>query len=295
MDTARGLGLKPPTTYQEQIDILKRRGLIIPDEGFAAEVLSNVNYYRFSAYLLPFRVSKTEDYLPGTSFGRVWRIYDFDRRLRNTLMSALEPIEVSLRTRLAYFHAHKYGAAGYENPGTFLDHQRHEDFMNEFHDAVERNRKAVFVKHHIENYAGHFPIWVAVEVFSFGMLSKFYSNLKPDDRRQIAKDLGCGPDHLKSWLVCLAYVRNSCAHYARLYYQQLTALPRLPRGRYMNGNNKVFDAIYVMKFLYPDLTKWKSSFVQPLHALVDECQEDINLSDIGFPVDWLQLLKEVTK
>lgn len=210
-------------------------------------------------------------------------------------MSTIEPIEVLLRTRMAYSHAHRYGAAGYESPETFSDHHRHQDFMSDFRDAVEKNRKAPFVKHHIENYGGHFPIWAAVEVFSFGMLSKFYANLKPDDRRQLAKDLRTGPEHLRSWLVCLAYVRNCCAHYARLYYQHLVALPRLPQGRFVSSSGKIFDAIYVMKYLYPDHTKWKSSFVQPLHALVTEYQEDIDLAHVGFPANWVELLEEPTK
>jgi len=84
MDVTPSPSLKPPTTYEEQIDILKHRGLIVPDENFAAEVLRNVNYYRFSAYLLPFRTDSGESYVVGTSFDRVYRVYEFDRRLRNT-------------------------------------------------------------------------------------------------------------------------------------------------------------------------------------------------------------------
>lgn len=64
-------GLKLPTTYHEQVSLLKNRGLIIADEEYAARVLQNINYYRFSAYLLPFRVLGSERYVPGTTFDRV--------------------------------------------------------------------------------------------------------------------------------------------------------------------------------------------------------------------------------
>ena len=47
--------LKEPKTFDEQIDLLKSRGLIIGDEDKAKFILSNINYYRFSAYLIHFK------------------------------------------------------------------------------------------------------------------------------------------------------------------------------------------------------------------------------------------------
>ena len=47
--------LKKPTTYQEQLDILKSRGIIIDDPNQCIAVLETVNYYRFTAYFLPFK------------------------------------------------------------------------------------------------------------------------------------------------------------------------------------------------------------------------------------------------
>ena len=49
------LMLKEPKTFDEQIDLLKSRGLIIGDEEKAKFILSNISYYRFSAYLIHFK------------------------------------------------------------------------------------------------------------------------------------------------------------------------------------------------------------------------------------------------
>lgn len=110
--------LKKPTTYQEQLDILKSRGIIIDDPNQCIAVLETVNYYRFTAYFLPFKRSDGQ-YCENTQFSRVYRIYEFDRKLRSVLFAALEEVEIYLRAKLSYFYAHKYGAEGYMNDANF--------------------------------------------------------------------------------------------------------------------------------------------------------------------------------
>ena len=68
------------------------------------DILVNIGYYRLSAYFLPFK-SFDGTYVENLSFERVYRVYEFDRKFRNLLFSAIEVIEVSLRTRLAHFHS----------------------------------------------------------------------------------------------------------------------------------------------------------------------------------------------
>lgn len=116
--------------------------------------------------------------------------------------------------------------------------------------------------------------------------------MKPEDRKQIAQDLSQGPEHVKSWFRCLAYLRNLCAHYTRLYYQKLTSLPRLPKDQSGIISSRVFDIIYVMKYLYPDPAKWRSGFLRELQALVGEYGDNVDLNFIGFPAKWYELLAQ---
>lgn len=284
--------LKPPTTFKEQVQILSERGLIIEDEDFAINILSSINYYRFTAYLLPFKNCATNRYKSDTSFNHIYRIYEFDRKLKSLIMSAIEPIEILVRTKLAYFHAHKYGAEGYISSDNCDNPRWHDKFIKEFQETIQKQNKALFVRHHIEKYGNRLPIWVATETFSFGMLSKFYSNMKPEDRKHIAKYFfNTGPEHLRSWLVCLAGLRNLCAHYMRLYFHRFVNFPKLPRGPYQLRSEKVFDIIYIMKFLYLDHNKWVNGFVYPLESLIESYSEDIDLKYIGFPENWVSLLK----
>lgn len=285
--------LKRPTTYDEQLDLLVERGLLTEEENFCLDILSKVNYYRFSAYLLPFKEPGKECFKKNTSFEQIYRIYEFDRKLRNQIMTAIEPIEILLRTKIAYHHGHRYGTEGYTNKENFDDPGRHDKFIKEFQKTVQKNSKALFVKHHLEKYNGRFPIWVATEMFSFGMLSKFYANMKSDDRKYIARNFfHVGPQHLQSWLVCLTDLRNRCAHYMRLYYHKLVFYPKLPTGPYEKCSRRVFDVLYVTKYLYPNHSEWANSFLPSLEALIIQYSDDIIMQYIGFPENWLALLKK---
>lgn len=127
--------------------------------------------------------------MEGTSFHQVYRIYEFDRKLRAILFSAVEEVEIYLRSRFAYFHAHKYGATGYLDALNFSEKHNHEKFKTNIDREIDSNRQVLFVKHHLENYGGTFPIWVISELFTFGMLSYFYNDLKTQDQKQLANEL----------------------------------------------------------------------------------------------------------
>lgn len=110
---------KEAKNYSEQIQILESRGCAVHNLEKANQILSNINYYRFTAYLLPFKLEDSENYLPGTCFEAIFELYEFDRKLRSILLMLIETIEVSLKTKIAYFHGHKYGGLGYLDLNTF--------------------------------------------------------------------------------------------------------------------------------------------------------------------------------
>ncbi len=84
---------KPWRSFEQQLELLTDRGLIIKDKGQAAEYLSSVNYYRLSGYMLSF---KTRDsFHRGVTFDHIVSVYEFDRHLRNLLTGLLELIEIS--------------------------------------------------------------------------------------------------------------------------------------------------------------------------------------------------------
>ena len=90
---------KPSLTIEQQILLLEERGLSIPDHKRASRHLSNISYYRLSAYMIPFREigpdSKHIDkFRPGATWDDVYNLYKFDRKFRLLVFDAIERIEM---------------------------------------------------------------------------------------------------------------------------------------------------------------------------------------------------------
>jgi abortive infection bacteriophage resistance protein len=149
--------VKPATTYKEQIEKLRSRGCVIADESKATEILSKLNYYHLTAYFLPFKKGDST-YIDGTSFETVYHIYEFDKRLRHILFSAIEEVEMNFRSAMAYYHAHKYGPLGYINNANYdPKHHNHSVFMDIIKNEISNRKKEKFVQHHQAKYGGNFP------------------------------------------------------------------------------------------------------------------------------------------
>ena len=284
------MNLKPATTFEDQLKKLESRNCFVADSVFAESVLERINYYRLTAYFLPFR-QKDGTYIEGTSFHRVYRIYEFDRKMRQILFSIIEQIEIYLRTQFSYYHGHKYGPDGYMNANNYNNKHDHAKFVNLINAEINHSKKILFVKHHIQNYNGRFPIWVITELFPFGMLSYFYADMQLSDKKSLASALyGTTPKNLDSWLRCCTDLRNICAHYGRLYYRVFSAIPATPNGLPVQLGRTLFDNILVLKFLYPDRDRWNNEFLPSIKALMEEYRGDIDLAHIGFPQNWEFLL-----
>lgn len=103
---------KPFLTLDQQIELLKKRKLNILEnqEEEVKRFLLNNNYYRISGYTLTLR--KNDEFYPNASFDNIKQIYEFDKRLRHSILSLTEEIEVRVKSMLAYYHSGKYGPMG---------------------------------------------------------------------------------------------------------------------------------------------------------------------------------------
>ncbi len=283
--------IKTPTTFEEQLDILQARGMQVEDRQKALEVLSRINYYRLSAYMLTFKLE--DNFEDGVTFNRIYDLYEFDKRLRNMIVGVLETIEVTFRNHISYLIAHKYGAIGHLDVENFRNAAYHEDMIRQIESEINRSNE-IFIQHHKDKYDGVFPVWVSIEVTSFTLLSKIYSNLKNEDQSKIAKEhYGIPYVYIRNWIYVLTMVRNTCAHYGRLYNKGLTIKFKLDKSDLDRGlkNDTIFTAIYLMGKLTKDEIEWRS-FVINLKGLIEK-YEKIDISLMGFPDDWEELLEKV--
>ncbi len=209
----------------------------------ASTFLSRVNYYRLSGYFRywqrdPARGDNT--FIRGASFETIQRLYEAEQSLVLVCDEVLHPLEVLLRTRFAYHYALRVSPIGGFVTGQGLS-QSPKDKAKRVQDYPLANlaqSKETFVSHYRDEIKAdgrylpqaydRMPIWVAVEAFSFGTISRLISASKKsgvlDD---LAESLGVSQAKLPSQVRSFVYLRNRIAHCAKLWNHSVLDVPGL--------------------------------------------------------------------
>lgn len=207
---------KPYLTIDEQIDLLVYRGLRIVDRSVARDLLTGVNYYRLTGYAIPFSIDR-EHFKPNASLADLVNVYIFDRKARDVMSEALEAIELGFRAAFCRAFAEGLGPLCYRDSGNFRSTSTFKATLARIDSEIARSNEP-YIQHFRANYlADEIPIWAAVEVCSFGTLTKLYSNLKKPYQQKVARVYSIKCDILDSYLHHLVVMRNCCAHHARLF------------------------------------------------------------------------------
>jgi abortive infection bacteriophage resistance protein len=276
----RDTGVKAPATIGGQLKILESRRLLIHDIVSARRVLETVNYYRLVHYFAVFLDETGESYVEGTKFEDGVRLYNFDKKLRSVILIALEEVEIAARAAISNYHSAKYGATGYLKEDAFDRRHNHRGFMNRVERTIAKNADLSFVRHHNRKYGGTFPLWVLMEMFSFGVLAVFYQDLKTLDKKEIAEYyFGHDSRNVENWLENLAILRNRCAHYNRIYGNPL---PGDIRGGESEESSSLFEHMLAVKALH----RGEQFFVNEMRVLFDEYSDVVEPAVLGFPENW---------
>jgi len=285
---------KPALTYQQQIELLRRRGMEVENDEQAAFYLRHLNYYRLGAYWLPFEADHSSHrFRPGTSFERVLSLYVFDRELRLLVLDAIERIEVSVRGQWAYQLAHACGPHAHLDPAFALDFRFWQKNYDELKQAVGHFEE-VFIRHFREHYSEALPpVWAVCEVMSLGQLSRWYSNLGPMAvRRRIAEVYGIDEAVLQSWLHHLSHLRNTCAHHARLWNREFTITPKYPKNKprglvsHFNRSRRLYNSLVILLHCMDTVAPghhWRGRLVGLLR------RHGADTAAMGFPEGWESL------
>jgi abortive infection bacteriophage resistance protein len=286
---------KPPLSFEKQAALLIQRGLIA-DQDELTNFLRRTNYYRFSTYLYPFRLPHSDDFQPNTAFSDVCVLYDFDQALRALLFNALAALEISmLRTHFVEFFTQRYGAFGYTAPDNFdMPPTQHETLMGRIQESVDRSQEE-FVKHFRDKYSDDYlPLWIAVETMSFGNTMTMVLNMHREDKKGFAQRYGVAYVVMDSWLRTLNYVRNCCAHHARLWNRALAIKPLIPHEKHRPEfhkppvrNSRIFAVLTIAQYLLSVINPsqgWKAEVL----ALLDTFPS-VPLDQMGFPENWQEM------
>lgn len=315
---------KPHLSIEQQLALLKARGLEITDEERCQQVLTQVGYYRIAAYLYPFRKLKPrrqrttqwnyryDDFEPGHSFTEAVNLYKFDEELRTLVFEGLTQIEVALRTSIAY-HAgkrdkfiHLHRAELDENACSKIPKYNNVDsytlWKKKYKEQLEQANGEDYIRHHLERYGSQVPIWIATEFLAFGSIVHLFNYLPKDLKTQIANTFGAREGNiLLSWVRNFNYVRNTIAHHSRLWNRLIVVRVKPPHRNVVGmgivhlaekSNPQQFNKIYPTLALIA----YSLSHVDPesnwnvrLANLLSRFPEIDGVSpenDMGFPADW---------
>jgi len=236
---------------------------------------------------------------PETDFDDILNLYVFDRELRILLFDAIERIEIAIRTQIIYQFSIAYGFGFYYDEKLYRDpkifHQTMENLFTEINRSHEIFLKHFKVKYKSEKYP---PSIMAMEVSSFGTLSKLFRNLKMcDAKKQVGREFGMNPYVLESWMQSIAYVRNIVAHHGRIWNRKLTMRPALLKHVPKNyvwltsndiASNKIYAFIACLMYLKRTINPG-TAFGFRLKKLIEE-NPIVDVASMGFPKGWEQEL-----
>ena len=300
---------KPYLTIPAQIELLKSRGMSVPDIPKASEYLQRIGYYRLSAYWHPMRKRDPDtgdvldEFVEGTSFTEATDLYTFDGRLRLITLDALERLEVSLRTEVALQLGQHDPLAhrdlnrldrGFAKPRWRGGAPKHREWLNQLDERAARS-KDQFAEHFRTKYPNDdMPIWIAVELLDFGPLSHLLNGMKFADRQRIGSNYkGIHANLLGSWSHSLAYVRNICAHHGRLWNKPLVNQPALsnppppPELRHVPNASRYYAVAAIVRFMLKTAnprTSWRDRFVAHIDTFPNSPRFSIDAA--GFPANW---------
>lgn len=287
-------------SLEQQLQSYKDASLLIPSDEAALKALTSIGYYRLRGYCHALYDNNSKQFISGTSFHDVLKLYEFDMKLSGLLFSFLSKIEVALRVRLTESLLVYGDSLVLGSPLPFHDKKVYWQNYSSVCSEIARSHD-VFIRHNFHNHDGQIPLWAAVEVMSFGTLSRIIKNLKTGSgsafvrlsefyKYQTQKGNLVKPSYkmLSSWIQALVVLRNTCAHNARIYNRSFNTSPEILQADKVipkPPHSGLYQLILAMKYLRPSDGDWQE-FFQSLRNLIQAYQPFISLSAINFPKDW---------
>lgn len=318
--------MKEFKTFNQQLTILRSRGMIVPTDGSPKRFLEQENYYNvINGYKDLFLCKDNqgnaivpETYLTNTHFNELKALFLFDRELRFLFLKYLLIFENSFKTTISYEFSQKYPKA---NSYLEIANYRDDDpkgvlkqisiLTKTIHDNVGAKGA---IKHYIEEH-GSVPLWVLVNYLTIGNLSYLYSALKDSEKNAIAKyysdkyekqyrptnTLRISSEDMESALKIFNLVRNQCAHDERLFNSDYKNIRVSNIANYFGitnyNNRRIVVAILYFKAM---LNKsYYKKFHSELNAIFDKYKNEFQtvsfndiLDSMGIDLSELDKLKE---
>jgi abortive infection bacteriophage resistance protein len=291
------MGKKIFKTLDEQVEILRNKGLVIDNEDYAKEILLRENYFFLNGYRHLFMKSSDNSmYIPGTKIEELYSLFLFDRRLRSIFFKNILIVENNVKSIISYQLSKKYGykEKDYLNPNNFVNNGAKRKQVSDLISKMKRQIKTnatqhVATQHYVNNY-GYIPLWVLVKVLSFGIVSELFSVLKKEDQYEIVDLYDLNIDVFSNYLVILSNYRNLCAHEDIMFenrtqkyindtkYHRILNIPMMD-NEFIYGKNDLYALVIILKSLLKD------SEIKDMINEIDKAISNLEFNLRSIPID----------
>jgi abortive infection bacteriophage resistance protein len=232
----------------------------------------------------------------------------FDRELRSLFLRYILEVENNVRSIIAHDFSKKYGHDNYLRIDNFDKSRANLSDIAKLISTIHGNlayqleKKNPMIMHYALTY-GYVPLWVLVNIVTFGTMSVFYSYLKQRDQNDIGRHFSIMPHDMETYLKNLSLARNWCAHDVRFFNKRLRtqivsnnihSSLNTRTGQHAIGKDDIFSIIIIMKQM---LSKRAfNKFVNLLNTLIDQLSNNLRtisvnevMDELGLPSNWIEI------
>ena len=280
---------------QDLIPLLKQRGLVIHNEQKAVNFLSNIGYFRLSAYFYPLLKEPKSDHLykDGSTFDMALDMYRFDRKLRVLLFNEIEKIEVAIRSAITNLICDALGDVFWmTDPKNFKNHVIFTKTTDIIQTEISKSKEE-FIIHFQNKYHNPFPpAWMIAEILPLGVLYNIFNNLKSKRlKKKISTFFRLSLPAFISWMLILSNLRNLCGHHVRVWNKEISLIATDPLYHAFpwidiskTDAKRIYYRICIIKYLLFTVSP-NNTFTQKLKSLL-AAYPTIDIKAMGFPPDW---------
>ncbi|WP_124058405.1 Abi family protein [Vaginisenegalia massiliensis] len=307
--------MKPFKNLDEQICLLRTRGLTIQDDESAKKYLLENSYYNVINVHSKFFM-KDDRYIKDATFKEIIKTHIYDTEIKSLILKNIISAEKHIKGIIAYRFSEVYK----DEPYAYLKTNNYngEDLLG-ISTTISKLSKIIQNKSfdkknnpikHYQSHHGNIPAWVILPYCTLGEIAHFYKHLNQKLRNTIAKDFSyyvlqntgnqivLEPKFIDGLLSNLTDLRNIAAHNNRLFHficrNTLTDLPIIYQD--LTLQKPKFNSIfYTLMLLRCFLTKNEfDNFKKALKKRTRSLDNSISsisayeiISCIGFPEEWL--------
>lgn len=236
-------------TSEEQVLELKNRGMEINNEDKAIKILDRINYYNLiNGYKKPFIEDKFKE---GTKLDEVYAIYTFDKNISRIYFNNILIIENVIKTIISdvfsksfghknqyYLKKENFDFTKFDKSNKTSTNKKYIEKECEIEKLIQKLNRYIYNDTRAKSYIIHYkdqhnyvPLWVLVNVMTFGDICKFYKLMNQRERIKVSQKLSIHKNKdgkkiellhkdLELMLYMLEDFRNIAAHGEKFYTLQ---------------------------------------------------------------------------